>query len=73
MANEKIMNNVTNVLEPPLKVGSGTSVAENCDIQQTTAVINDGEPSNLRSGTPEQQRVPTVLLKPKKTSKNSNF
>ena len=27
------MNNANNVLEPPLKVGSGTIVRETCDVQ----------------------------------------
>ena len=67
------MNNANNVLEPPLKVGSGTIVRETCDVQTKVSVNFDDVPSNLRCGSSEPQRVPTVLLKPKKTTKIATF
>ena len=61
------MNNANNVLESPLKVGSGTIAGETCDVQTNVTVNFDGEPS------PDPQRVPTVLSKPKKTTKIATF
>ena len=42
------MNNANDVLEPPLKVGSGTIVRETCDVQTKVSVNFDDVPSNLR-------------------------
>ena len=67
------MINAKKMIEPSLKAGSGTKVVENCDIQLSQAVINDGEPANLRCGTPNAQIVPTVLLKSKNTIKIATF
>ena len=49
------MNNANNVLESPLKVGSGTIVGETCDVQTNVTVNFEGEPSNRRCGSPDPQ------------------
>ena len=64
--------NVYKVPEPSLKVGSDNIVEEHCDSQNTEP--NDGPPSNLqRSDGPEEQQVPTPILKPKKTINIASF
>ena len=76
LANERIMDDNRNELEPPLKVGSGKQVAESCVLQKPkrTDVNDEGATLNLpRSVTPDVQQVPTVLLKAKKITRISTF
>ena len=61
------------MLEPPLKVGSGTIVRETCDVQTKMSVNFDNVPSNLKCGSSGPQRVTTILLKSKKTAKIAIF
>ena len=71
MATERIMN-VIKVPEPSLKVGSDNIVEEHCYSQITEP--NDGPPSNLqRSDGPEEQQVPTPILRPKKIINIASF
>ena len=64
--------NVIIVPESSLKVGSDTIVVESCDSQP--AEQNDGPSLNLqRSDEPEVRRVPTPILRPKKTIKIASF
>ena len=70
------MEDNSNVLEPPPKVGGGKQVVETVMLQipNREDVKDDGATSNLpRSVTHDVQQVPTVLLKSKKITKISTF
>ena len=65
--------NANIVLDPPLEVDSGTSVADICDIQPIPVVSDDGAPLNLpRSVAPDKQKK-AAILKTKKTTNISTF
>ena len=54
------MEDNSNVLEPPLKVGSGTPVAESCDTQRACRQsVEDNDGTNT---VPKVHQVPTVLI-----------